>query len=93
MDGSGTCVPAPQTCSTLWEPVCGCDGETYASDCLRLQAGATLDHEGECESKIVCSPDPGQSFCKMMPPSCPENQVPSVENGCWGECVDITECS
>ncbi|MBN1772699.1 MAG: hypothetical protein JXB32_15625, partial [Deltaproteobacteria bacterium] len=50
LDGaSGTCVPDPGgACPSIYAPVCGCDGVTYGNNCMRLSAGAALDHEGEC---------------------------------------------
>jgi hypothetical protein len=54
LGSSGVCVtqPQPDQCVDLpWlpaQPVCGCDGTTYPSDCQRLAAGAALDHEGPC---------------------------------------------
>lgn len=51
------CVPRPEACTTLFDPVCGCDAKTYSNDCLRLLAGATLAHPGACTSVAPCIGD------------------------------------
>ena len=44
----GLCVERPEVCPEVYDPVCGCDGQTYSNDCFRLMAGVQLDHDGEC---------------------------------------------
>ncbi len=83
LDGaSGTCVPRPDFCSGIYDPVCGCDGVTYGNDCERLRAGAEFDHAGECGTVSTCGGSGG------IP--CPFGQVCNI-HGCFpgagGTCV------
>lgn len=46
---AGFCAPLPLTCRDVRDPVCGCDGVTYANPCEAHQAGVTVSHGGACE--------------------------------------------
>jgi hypothetical protein len=48
VDAGGTCIASGGICPAIADPVCGCDGITYANDCERINAGAMLDHTGSC---------------------------------------------
>lgn len=45
---AGHCVAQPAVCPAVLDPVCGCDGVDYASDCARRAAGARRAHRGFC---------------------------------------------
>ena len=50
-DGPGECVDRPGDdvqCLAIWDPVCGCDGQTYSNACYAAKAGVSIDYEGEC---------------------------------------------
>jgi len=36
-------------CFQVYEPVCGCDDQTYSNSCEANKAGVTEYTEGECE--------------------------------------------
>jgi hypothetical protein len=50
-DQTGQCKTQPEVCTEQYQPVCGCDGETYSNACKANAAGASVSHEGVCDCR------------------------------------------
>jgi len=89
-DGVGVCKPVPESCDGNYDPVCGCDGETYSNICEATREGMSSVSPGECpEPSSVCGSmalecDDGE-FCKYPPSSS------CVSFADEGVCVPIPE--
>ncbi len=46
--GIGRCVRKGKLCPQIYQPVCGCNGMTYANDCFRESSGVSKRHDGRC---------------------------------------------
>lgn len=48
-DAVGSCAPRPEACPDIFDPVCGCDGNTYSSGCQANAAGVNIRSRGACD--------------------------------------------
>jgi hypothetical protein len=75
-------------CSEDIIPFCACDGTTFEApiDC----PNRPYTHAGACDEGFNC--DPWKLNCEDEPPTCPDGELPSVVDDCWGDCVPATSC-
>jgi hypothetical protein len=69
-DMSGTCEATPELCTTIYAPVCGCDGKTYSSACVAARSGVSVAKEGPCETATI--PEGGTCGTRGTPGQCAE---------------------
>ncbi|HTV21973.1 MAG TPA: Kazal-type serine protease inhibitor domain-containing protein, partial [Polyangiaceae bacterium] len=79
-DQTGFCEAQPEFCTREFNPVCGCDGTTYANPCEAAAAGISVSASGECGSSNACSAD---SDCPIPPCACLDEDG---DNQCDNEC-------
>jgi Kazal-type serine protease inhibitor domain len=84
------CIPNPPPicppCAYIYNPVCGCDGNTYFNPCVALCAGVQYTEGGPCG----CLGKP-QKVCvcpKNIDPVCGCNGV-TYDNACYAECAGV----
>lgn len=92
--GVGQCVFKGDICPQVFDPVCGCDGNTYSNSCLAGVAGIAILHKGKCEGEIFC-PAVWMSVCGVdsntYANACEANKA-GVEIAHEGVCGDKVVC-
>ena len=102
-DGAGTCTPKPEVCTAQFEPVCGCDGNTYGNACAAAAAGMNIASEGECPQQAQsCGGLAGQGcgageFCNITDGSCgaadQTGVCTAIPQVCTREFVPVCGCN
>jgi hypothetical protein len=95
----GICRPRPEACPDIFDPVCGCDGNTYPNRCDAHAAGVAVEHAGECERPTgpACggfpgTPCPGQGDCVDDPADDCDPEQGGADCGGLCECNAIGLC-
>lgn len=93
-DQTGTCSFQPEVCTFQYDPVCGCDDQTYGNACTAASSGVSVAFQGECAPQTECSSD---QDCPIPPCAClDENYDGICENECplplcvRGECTYVS---
>ena len=81
-DAVGECVDRPDFCPEIFDPVCGCDGQTYGNACMAARSGTNVDHVG------VCDGEPAEG-CEGNA-DCPRGTYCQRRDG---ECDAVGECA
>lgn len=74
-------------------PVPDCPSpECFAPTCesLSIPQPMAVCRAGQCVVNADC--DQNHALCDSLPPQCPPGKTVIVGNGCWGGCLDVTEC-
>jgi cysteine-rich repeat protein len=93
-DLGGICLFIPTSCPRNYDPVCGCDGETYPNECVRRVKQAHLDHTGPCS--LLTTPSSVSTATTVSTTSSTLSGSCDLHNGhppaCGGECPTGQVC-
>lgn len=95
-DQTGTCAPIAENCTEEFQPVCGCDDNTYDNACFAAAAGVSVAAEGECDDDSGSDLPQGAICGGIAGEGCPEGQYCQLPEGqcCCdfqGVCTDLPE--
>jgi hypothetical protein len=88
---AGTCQAIPSACPASYDPVCGCNGESYSNECLAqwgdMSPISSVAYGGNCRASAIVSCNTGsqcssEQVCALDPRSPCDGGT-----GCKGFCV------
>lgn len=94
----GVCAVEPQICPDIFQPVCGCDNQTYPNSCHAAAAGVAVLHTGECAvTKQFCGgiaaiPCPGEGRCADDPTDNCDPADGGADCGGICSCIETVLC-
>lgn len=66
-----------------------CDAACAEDRCTQLGVSAVCS-QGRCVFDATC--DGSRATCRRTPPECAPGTQAIVKDGCWGDCVDVSDC-
>jgi hypothetical protein len=87
VDNCCSCAADPKDVKS---PACNMVCLQSACSARGLQGTSARCVAKRCVLDLSCNA--AEVTCKAAQPTCGSGQVPSVKEGCWGPCVDPTEC-
>jgi hypothetical protein len=94
----GVCAAEPEICTDIFQPVCGCDGNTYPNSCNAAAAGVAVLHDGACATVrqtcggIAAIPCPGGGRCVDDPTDSCDPSDGGADCGGICTCVETVLC-